>query len=81
VDDLRSKTRKKDIATARQIAMYFSQQYTTFPLKHIGDRFGGRDHSTVVHAAKTVQIKSNSDAIYGKILTELSEKMQLRKMR
>lgn len=79
VDELKSKTRKKDIATARQIAMYFSQQYTDMPLKMIGDRFGGRDHSTVVHASKTVIKKNDNDAIYRKIIHELTEMMQVGK--
>ncbi len=77
VDELVSKTRKKDIATARQIAMYFSQQYTDMPLKMIGDRFGGRDHSTVVHASKKVIEKNDNDAIYRKIINELTEMMQV----
>nr|WP_044237924.1 chromosomal replication initiator protein DnaA [Flexithrix dorotheae] len=79
VDELKSKTRKKDIATARQIAMYFSQQYTNLPLKSIGDQFGGRDHSTVVHAGKAVSKKSGSDAIYNKILADLSEQFEVNK--
>ncbi|MEM1135331.1 MAG: chromosomal replication initiator protein DnaA [Bacteroidota bacterium] len=79
VEELKSKTRKKDIATARQIAMYFSQQYTDMPLKMIGDRFGGRDHSTVVHASKTVIKKNDNDAIYRKIINELTETMQVKK--
>ncbi len=77
VEELKSKTRKKDIATARQIAMYFSQQYTDLPLKHIGDKFGGRDHSTVVHASKAVNKKSANDLLYGKMLKDLLEKMQI----
>lgn len=59
--------------------MYFSQQYTDMPLKMIGDRFGGRDHSTVVHASKTVIKKNDNDAIYRKIIHELTEMMQVGK--
>ena len=54
VDDLKAKTRKKEIVTARQIAMYFAKEYTGFSLKSIGYHFGGRDHSTVIHAIQTV---------------------------
>lgn len=79
IDELKSKTRKKDIAMARQIAMYFSQQYTSLPLKSIGNEFGGRDHSTVVHASKTVTKKSHADAIYGKVLDDLLDLMQVKK--
>lgn len=79
VDELKSKTRKKDIANARQIAMYFSKEYTKEPLKIIGDQFGGRDHSTVVHASKTVTKKSDSDALYNRILKELIDQMNIKK--
>jgi chromosomal replication initiation ATPase DnaA len=78
VADLKSKTRKKEIATARQIAMHFSKEYTNIPLKSIGDSFGGRDHSTVVHASKAVLKKSSSDALYSKILSELQDQIQVR---
>jgi chromosomal replication initiator protein len=54
VDDLKAKTRKKEIVTARQIAMYFAKEYTGYSLKSIGYHFGGRDHSTVIHAIQTV---------------------------
>ncbi len=54
IDNLKAKTRKKEIVTARQIAMYFAKEYTGFSLKSIGYHFGGRDHSTVIHAIHTV---------------------------
>jgi chromosomal replication initiator protein len=54
VDDLKDKTRKKEIVIARQIAMYFAKEYTGFSLKSIGYHFGGRDHSTVIHAIQSV---------------------------
>ncbi len=79
VEDLKSKTRKKDIAMARHIAMYFSQHYTKLPLKSIGDSFGGRDHSTVVHATKTVSKKLDSDTIFSKIMDDLLDIMGIKK--
>ncbi|PWJ44884.1 chromosomal replication initiator protein DnaA [Sediminitomix flava] len=79
VDELLSKTRKKDIANARQIAMYFSKEYTEVPLKSIGDSFGGRDHSTVVHATKAVSKKIHSDILYNRIVDELLEHMKIKK--
>ena len=54
IEDLKAKTRKKEIVTARQIAMYFAKEYTGHSLKSIGYHFGGRDHSTVIHAIQTV---------------------------
>jgi chromosomal replication initiator protein len=53
-DLLRGKSRKQEIALARQIAMYLSKEMTHYSLKSIGLHFGGRDHTTVIHAVRTV---------------------------
>jgi chromosomal replication initiator protein len=53
-DLLRGKSRKKEIVFARQIAMYISKEITHYSLKSIGLHFGGRDHTTVIHAIRTV---------------------------
>ncbi len=58
---IREKNRKKEIVLARQIAMYLSKKLTNSSLKTIGLHFGGRDHTTVLHAYNTVaeQIRNN----------------------
>ena len=53
-DILRGKSRKKEIAFARQMAMYLSKEITRYSLKSIGLHFGGRDHTTVIHAIRTI---------------------------
>ncbi|MCD6596032.1 chromosomal replication initiator protein DnaA [bacterium] len=53
-EQIRGKRRTKNVALARQIAMYLSRKFTGSSLKHIGQFFGGRDHSTVVHACKKI---------------------------
>lgn len=58
IEDLKAKTRKKEIVSARQIAMYFCKEHTGFSLKSIGYNFGGRDHSTVIHAIQAVNDKT-----------------------
>jgi len=50
VDELTSKKKSKNIAYPRQVAMYISRKLTDCSLPKIGDTFGGRDHSTVLHA-------------------------------
>ena len=55
IDLLSAKTRRKEIALARQIAMYLSRKLTDNSLKEIGRRFGGRDHSTVIHACQSIE--------------------------
>ena len=54
-DLLRGKSRKKEIAFARQMAMYLSKNMTHYSLKSIGLHFGGRDHTTVIHAIRTIE--------------------------
>ncbi len=58
---IRDKTRKKEIVTARQIAMYLSKDMTKSSLKTIGLHFGGRDHSTVIHAYTAIENLKNTD--------------------
>ncbi len=65
----------KEVAQARQLAMFIMKELTSASLKSIGQRFGGRDHSTVVHAIKTIEkamekdgsFKKSVDAILGKL--------------
>lgn len=54
VADLLSKKRTRDIARPRQMAMSFAKEYTNMSLPQIGDRFGGRDHTTVMHACRKI---------------------------
>lgn len=72
---VRDKTRKQEIVFARQLCMYFSKELTKMSLKNIGLHFGGRDHSTVIHACTTIEelivkdqsIKETVDTIKNKI--------------
>lgn len=60
LDTLVGKSRKKEVAEARMVAMYLARNYTNLSLKSIGLYFGGRDHSTVIHACKWVETKADS---------------------
>ena len=60
-EQVRAKTRKREVVRARQIAMYFAKRHTDHSLKDIGLHFGGRDHSTVIHANNTVQDRMDED--------------------
>ena len=55
LSDMRAKKRSKAIAYPRQIAMYLTRQLTDYSLPEIGDQFGGRDHTTVIHACDKVE--------------------------
>jgi chromosomal replication initiator protein len=63
-NDIYGKGRKQEVALARQTAMFLSKELTHSSLKSIGLFFGGRDHSTVIHACKTVVAKMNDDDIF-----------------
>lgn len=62
VSDLKSKRRSRQIARPRQIAMALAKELTNHSLPDIGDAFGGRDHTTVIHACKKVEELKKSDA-------------------
>ena len=59
--DVVGPSRKKEIARARHISMYLSKYLTDAPLKMIGSEFNGRDHSTVIHACRSIEKQSKSD--------------------
>jgi chromosomal replication initiator protein len=55
IDDMSAKIRTKEIANARQVAMYISRELTPASLPKIGEEFGGRDHTTVIHACEKIR--------------------------
>ena len=68
MEDMQSKKRTQNIAFPRQIAMYLSRELTDFSLPHIGNEFGGRDHTTVIHAHNKIKEKiENEDDFSNKI--------------
>lgn len=75
-DMLRAKTRKQEIVNARQIAMYFAKEMTNSSLKTIGLHFGGRDHSTVIHAYQTVEDLISTDPKQKQIIQHLKSKLE-----
>jgi chromosomal replication initiator protein len=79
-DLLRGKTRKKEIALARQIAMYLSKEMTHYSLKSIGLHFGGRDHTTVIHAIRTIEelLKSgHQNSKFSETIDALKKKIEV----
>lgn len=61
---LHKKTRKREIVIARQTAMYFCKLYTRNSLKTIGQHFGGKDHTTVIHSIRTVKDLLETDPTF-----------------
>ncbi len=74
---LREKNRHKEVVLARQVAMYLSKQLTKSSLKTIGLHFGGRDHSTVIHAQTTIEQLSALDPKLRETLETLKNKIEM----
>jgi len=74
---VREKTRKQEIVEARQIAMFLAKKYTKSSLKTIGLQFGGRDHSTVIHAISTVEERLSTSPKHKRMLKELEQKIEV----
>ena len=75
-DLLRAKTRKQEIVNARQIAMYLAKELTNASLKTIGLHFGGRDHSTVIHAYQSVEDQMRVDTKYQTHVQQVKRRLQ-----
>ncbi len=71
---LRDKTRKQEVVLPRQISMYLSKSMTKYSLKTIGLHFGGRDHTTVLHALNTVNLMIEQDEHLRETITTLKQK-------
>lgn len=74
---VREKTRKKEVVLARQISMYLSSKMTKSSLKTIGLHFGGRDHSTVIHACSTIEQAIGKDIVIKELIENLKGKIEL----
>ncbi|RXK87684.1 chromosomal replication initiator protein DnaA [Chlorobaculum sp. 24CR] len=79
-NDLKGKSKKKEIAVGRQIAMYLSKEMTGSSLKTIGLHFGGRDHSTVIHALNTIEKKVVASNDERKKIEELRKRIEIMSM-
>ncbi len=77
VSTLQSKTRKRHIVQARQLAMYFAKKFTKASLASIGSQIGKRDHATVLHACKTVDNLSFTDKQFRKYVEDLNQKLTI----
>ncbi|MGQ0628226.1 MAG: chromosomal replication initiator protein DnaA, partial [Phycisphaerales bacterium] len=75
--DLQSKRRQRSIALPRQLCMFLARRHTRFSLEEIGGHFGGRDHTTVMHAVRTIEERRRADDEFDRTVKQLEEKMRL----
>jgi chromosomal replication initiator protein len=76
VDLLRASTRKREVVQARQISMYFAKKMTKYSLKAIGEYFGGRDHSTVIHSCQTVEDLMETDRRFRGFVDDIQKRIK-----
>jgi len=77
IELMKSKTRKREVVQARQIAMYFSKKMTKSSLANIGMHCGGKDHATVLHACRTVNNLAETDKHFRAYLSDLEKKLSI----
>jgi chromosomal replication initiator protein len=75
-DGLRSKTRTKQLTVPRQVAMYLCRELLALQLVEIGNAFGGRDHSTVIHSLDRVTTDMAADAGFAERVTRMREMLE-----
>jgi chromosomal replication initiator protein len=75
IELMKSKTRKREVVQARQIAMYFSKSLTKASLASIGAHCGGKDHATVLHACRTVNNLMETDKRFKIYIEEIEKKI------
>ncbi len=75
IELLKSKTRKREVVQARQIAMFFAKKMTKWSLASIGAQCGGKDHATVLHACRTVNNLAETDKQFKGYLDDLEKKL------
>jgi len=77
IDTMKSKTRKREVVQARQIAMFFAKSMTKSSLATIGMHCGGKDHATVLHACRTVNNLMDTDKRFRAYIDELEKKISI----
>ena len=76
VKDLKSNQKQKKVSEPRQIAMFLSRKYTSSSFPEIGNKFGGKNHSTVVHAVKNIEKKTDRDPNISNAIAAISATLE-----
>jgi len=76
IEHLKGPSRRQPVTRARHVCMYLCKSFTNAPLKAIGKSFGGRDHSTVIHACRSVEQRAADDSGFQDELGELRKRIK-----
>jgi chromosomal replication initiator protein len=77
VDDLCGNSRRREVSLARQVGMYLMRQHTDLSLPKIGDKFGGKDHTTVMYSCDKIGELRNRDPQLGRTLQQLNDRLYM----
>ncbi|AFY36465.1 chromosomal replication initiator protein DnaA [[Leptolyngbya] sp. PCC 7376] len=75
IEDLKSASRRREISTARQIAMYLMRQHTDLSLPRIGEAFGGKDHTTVMYSCDKIGQLLTKDQKISQLVSKISDRI------
>jgi chromosomal replication initiator protein len=75
IEDLKGTSRRRDISTARQVAMFLMRQHTGLSLPKIGEEFGGKDHTTVLYSCEKVGDLQKTDPTLAQNLRQLRDRL------
>ncbi len=76
IQDMKSRRRTDAIAFPRQIAMYLARELTDLSTTHIGDAFGGKDHTTVMHATNKIKSRLESDPFFTALVNKIAQEIK-----
>jgi chromosomal replication initiator protein len=76
LEDFKARKRTKAVAFPRQVAMYLSRELTDFSLPKIGEAYGGRDHTTVIHAYEKISAQLKIDQELGRVIASIIDKIK-----
>lgn len=81
IDDIKRKSRKREVLIPRQLCQYFIKQYTKYSLREVGEVTGGYDHATILHSIKVIENLCETDIFFrsklGAIDLDIKESLNL----
>ena len=75
IEEMKSASRRREISTARQIAMYLMRQHTDLSLPRIGEAFGGKDHTTVMYSCDKIGKLLTKDQKISQLVSKISDRI------
>lgn len=78
-NDVKGKSRKREVVIPRQLSMYLAKKYTNMPISRIGKLIGSRDHSTVLHSIESIEESINSNKTFAKEVKEIEQSLNIKK--